>query len=306
MDFVALKSKAQEHWTKDRLDKLMAGKKLPLSPKDAADLLYICGVMNADASISAHNVSKYLQINHMLQLLQPILDDLVSRHQQIRIADLACGNSYLALMLTWFLYTTKNIRAHVVGVDHNDKVIANSNKRAAELGFADHCRFVSMPLQDVNASQLFASADDSEPKSTRPHLVLALHACDVATDFALATAIKSEADHFAIAPCCQAELARAWSSADVPKTHPHYPLFKAPNLRRETAAQYTDLMRMLLARGRGYEVTATEFVPSEHTNKNRLLVGHRRGRYLKEADEQFAALKSAMGNHTITLETLLA
>lgn len=306
MDFSALKTKAQTHWTKDRLDKLTAGKKLPLSPKNAADLLYICGVMNADATISAHNVSKYLQINHMLQLLQPTIDDLAERHEDIRIVDLACGNSYLALMLTWFLKEKKNINAQVVGVDHNAKVIANSNKRANELGFAEHCRFISKPLQEVDVKLLFESNDDDTVGGLRPHLVLALHACDAATDFALAAAIKSEADHFAIAPCCQAELARAWSSSNIDASHPHYPLFKSPNLRRETAAHYTDLMRMLLARSRGYEVTATEFVPSEHTNKNRLLLGHRRGRFLKDAEQQYSALKAAMGGHTITLEGLVS
>ncbi len=306
MDLTALKIKAQQHWTKDRLTKLTAGKNLPLRPHEAADLLYTCGIMNADASISAHNVSKYLQINHMLQLLLPTLSDLSKRYPQMRLVDLACGNSYLALMLTWFLRHKHNHEALIVGIDHNAKVISNSNQRANALGFADSCRFLNMPLQNVNAPQLFTANVDGADVNQRPHLVLALHACDTASDLALAAAIKAEADHFAIAPCCQAELASAWSKLNVKETHPQYPLFKSPNLRRETAAHYTDLMRMLLARAHGYEVTATEFVASEHTNKNRLLLGHRRGRYLKDAQRQYTDLKDAMGGQGIALEALLA
>ena len=90
------------------------------------------------------------------------------------------------------------------------------------------------------------------------------------------------------------------------KDHPFAPLFHTPNLRRETAAVITDAMRVLLVRGHGYEVTATEFTGSEHTAKNRLLTCVRRGNYLAQAGEEFQRLKEALAQQSITLEELLA
>lgn len=109
----------------------------------------------------------------------------------------------------------------------------------------------------------------------------------------------------AVAPCCQAELARYWSQLPADGTNPLQPLFQSPNLRREAAATFTDTLRMLLIRARGYEVTATEFVSSTHTPKNRLLMCTRRGRFHRESEQQYTALKTALGHCEITLETLL-
>lgn len=307
MDLEALKTKAKAHWTAERLAKLTAGKKLLVLPTEAAGLLYTCGILNKDASISADSTRKFLQINHMLQLLKPTIDDLVARHKIIRIADLACGNSYLALLLAWYLTEIQKVSALIVGIDSNPAVVKNSAMRAATLGLDKVCEFRHLDLKDLSAGDLFAAnGDDATASNVRPNLVIALHACDIATDLALAAAVKSQADHFAVAPCCQAELARKWTEATWDKSHPHYPLFHAPNLRRETAAQYTDLMRMLLTRAHGYEVTATEFTASRHTNKNRLLVGSRRGRFLAEAQEQYQRLKSSMGEQGVALEELLS
>lgn len=294
---------ARAHWTKEREAKVTGGRHWPLLPSEAPELLRILGLLNADASMSADSVRKFSQINHMVSLLRPHLEDLAERHSPVRILDVGCGTSYLSLLLGWWLERKLDKRCQIVGVDKNPKVVATSTARTADLQLGNVLKFESAELTPDYATTCFSRLfGDAAP--TRPHLLVALHACDTASDLALALGIRAKADVMAVAPCCHAELARKWKDLG-PLTHPFAPVFRSPNLRREVAAHLTDTFRMLIARGKGYEVTATEFVPSAHTPKNRLLVCVRRGNYLKEADDQLLDLKASLGDQAIHLEELL-
>ena len=296
---IPFEAKAAVHWTKDREDKLTSGKNLLLKPSNAAWLLRVIGLLNADASMAADNTRKFLQINHMLTLLKPQLEDLAARHQPVRVFDACCGNSYLTFLVAWLFHDAWKKPCFILGVDRNDKVIARSTARAEELGYSEFLSFAADAVGDDTWTK-------HVPGGERPHLLLALHACDTATDFAIAAGIKAKADVIATAPCCHAELAQKWKDLGAAaKDHPFSPVFRTPNLRRETAAQLTDAMRFLLLRSRGYEVTATEFVPSDHTPKNRLLLAERRGNFLAAAATEHQALKAALGDQAIKLEELL-
>jgi SAM-dependent methyltransferase len=308
-------AKARAFWTDARLHKVTGGKKYLLTPTKAPELLRALGLLNADASMSVDCARKFSQINHMLLQIKPLLDDLAARHARVRVLDVGCGNSYLTFLIAWYLKEHLQHSAHIVGVDRNPRVIGSSRERAALLGFGDvlrfHCETAgSITWKDVY-SGLFVDEVAAVPsqtvednKSLRPHLVVALHACDTATDEALALGISLEADAMAVAPCCHAELARFWEGRGG-GTHPMSPVFSAPNLRREAGAVMTDALRMLLVRRSGYEVTPTEFVPSDHTPKNRLLVCIRRGRYFAPAAAQYQALSEALDSPTLALERLL-
>jgi len=305
-------AKAARHWTKEREAKVTGGKDWLIRPSESARVLRAIGLLNADASMPADAVRKFSQINHMLTLLRPVLEDLLARHQQVRIVDACCGTSYLSLLLAWLLRSKWQKDAQIIGIDTNAKVIATSQQRAAALGLDDMLKFTAAPVGDrpweAIYSELFPVASDGgeSPAVPRPHLVISLHACDTATDHAMAFAIHAKADAMAFAPCCHAELARKWKQVAEAKTaHPFSPIFDTPNIRRETAAHFTDAMRMLLLRSRGYEVTATEFVPAAHTVKNRLLLCQRRGQYLKSAGIEFLEMKSALLDTGILLEDLL-
>ncbi|MBM4253242.1 MAG: SAM-dependent methyltransferase [Deltaproteobacteria bacterium] len=304
-------AKATRHWTKEREAKITGGKDWLIRPSESAPVLRAVGLLNADASMSADAVRKFSQINHMLTLLRPVLEDLVARHQQVRVVDACCGTSYLSLLLAWLLRHKWHKDAQIIGIDANAKVIATSQQRAVALGLGDMLRFTAArvgdrPWHDIYGA-LFPVASDGEISAApRPHLVISLHACDTATDHAMAFAVHAKADAMAFAPCCHAELARKWKDLAESKTlHPFSPIFQTPNIRRETAAHFTDTMRMLLLRSRGYEVTATEFVPAAHTVKNRLLLCQRRGQYLKSAGVEFSEMKAALLNTGIILEDLL-
>lgn len=295
--------RAAAHWTKEREAKVTGAKNWPIRPSAAPRLLRTMGLLAADATMPADALRKFSQVNHMLTLLVPVLEDLVARHKVVRILDVGCGNSYLSLILAWWLASKQNHAAQIVGVDSRADVIATSQTRAAAAGLATTLRFTCQPIATVAPAELFAQLFGGS--GGRPHLVVALHACDTASDDALALGIRAEADAMAVAPCCQAELAQKWvtlSNTD----HPLTAVFSSPHLRRETAAQITDAMRLLLARAHGYETVATEFTPSEHTTKNRLLLCRRRGRFLQKAAAEYRALTESVGGCEIRLASLLS
>jgi SAM-dependent methyltransferase len=294
--------KARKHWTQERIKKLTGGKKLLLTPDQAPELLRVMSLLNSDGSMSANKIRKYRQINHTLALLSDSLQELSKKAPIVRILDVGCGNSYMTLLLAWYFKEKLNHPMECIGLDPNPKVIAASQERAKILNY-DSVKFFVGDIKDVSWDQIYSQSFASEEK-TRPHLVLGLHACDTASDYAFAFAIQNKSDCIAVAPCCQAELARKWKTS-VDSDNPFVPVFRSHHFRRELAAEMTDVFRMLLVRSRGYEVTATEFVTHEHAMKNRLLIATRRGAQLHEATQQYERLKESLGGHSVVLEDIL-
>jgi hypothetical protein len=303
-DFAA---RAAAYWTKERTQKLVGGKKLPLMPGEAGTLLRALGLVNRDASMSADAVRKFLQINHMVALLEPAMLDLTKAFPTVRVLDAGCGSSYLTYLLAWcFLHRWKH-PAQILGVDRNVQVIQKCRDRMGMVGLDAVLRFESGPIAGLDFAATWAKAFGGEPDpSLRPHALVALHACDTATDDALALAVRLRADFIAAAPCCQAELARKWSAlAGEHAAGAFAPVWNAAHLRRDLGASMTDTMRTLLLRGCGYEVTPMEFVPSTHTPKNTLLRATRRGNYRRESLVEYVELRRATGGAGIALEDSL-
>lgn len=303
-------ARAQAHWTEARLNALTRGKTLALMPVEAAPLLRALGLLNADGSMPPARSRKYLQINHMVAVLGPSLRELIARFPTLRIVDAACGRSYLTLLLAWVLRHRHGHRVEVLGIDRNADVIDECRRRASMTELDDVVRFEVASLGDVasrDVPALFASAFARPIESdSHVHALVALHACDTATDAALALGIALGAELIAAAPCCQAELAREWSElADAKVTGAFAPIQRVPHLRREAAATLTDSMRALLLTASGYETWPLEFVPSEHTPKNTLLRAMRRGDVDPTAAREYAALRDAIGSRGIALERML-
>lgn len=256
------------------LDKVMGGKQRVLRPDRSAALLQAIGIMNADGSISARNAKKYKQVNHLVELCRPTWEKLattrrITPEQPLRIVDLACGNSYLAFVLLEALRVAE-LPAVLLGIDVRDDVIASSRERAAQIGFGEHARFVATRLEALAPAQVEAELGGP------PDLALALHACDSATDAALALAIRAGVGAILAVPCCQAELARTLPDALGERLVPA--LLEQGLLRRSLGELLTDALRIELLAACGYGVTTLEFVDSEHTPKNLLIRAHRRGR----------------------------
>ncbi len=274
-----IEARARAHWTDERLALLLGDKRPPISPRDGAVLLRALGLLRDDTSLPPTQVGKYFQINHMVTVLAPALRELRAKHPAIRVLDAGCGRSYLTLLLAWCVPELE-----VLGIDRNAAVIDEARRRTELAGLADRVRF---EVGDVAA--------------LRPdvHAVVALHACDTATCDALALGVELGADMLAVAPCCQAELARGWAELAARGVDgPFAPVWRVPQLRRETAADVTDAMRVELLRAAGYEASALEFVPAEHTRKNTLIRALRRG---EPRPGGYEALRDATGGVDIQL-----
>lgn len=305
-----------KYWTAERKKQLVGSKKLLLLPWEAPDVLVTMDLMNPEGSLTRSQTKKLLQVNHMLGLLRPTLQQLASQHALLRIAEGAAGNSYVSLLLAWYFTAVQPHPVMIIATDSNPKVVSQSAARAERLGLDRVLRFACQGLESFAWAALFqtlfpehwkATPDESAEerrKRLRPHLFVTLHACDSLSCKAIHHAMDLKADCLAIAPCCQAELAAQWKELPHPEG-PMRAVFGSPQLRRATAADFTDTIRLLLLRSLGYDCEAIEFVPSEHTPKNRLLLAQRRRQYDLKYLRDYQDFKTLCGGGTIELERLL-
>ncbi len=284
----AFAERARAYWTDAELLRVTEGKDLMILPTTAPVLLRTLGLLRRDASMPPPQVRKFLQLNHMLRLLRPPLLELMTRDAPLHIADAGCGLSYLTLALAWCLRHVFEHEAALLGVDRRQDLIETCRVNAERAGLDDCMTFRAQAVDDVEPSHPI-------------DVVLALHACDVATDHAIALGLRHGASLIAVAPCCQAELASAWAELDETSA-PLHPIWHTPHLRREAAATVTDTMRMVLLRACGYETRVVEFVPSRHTPKNTLIRAMRRGTPDRAAAAAYRELKAATGGAGIALE----
>jgi hypothetical protein len=192
--------------------------------------------------------------------------------------DLGCGNAYLTFVTERFLTHVRGLDVHLTGIDQRDHSRTHNEKIASELG--------------VDATFLASSIGDATP-GVRPDVVLALHACDTATDDALARAVAWEAPLVLAAPCCHHDIAAQLRKQPTPS--PYAMLTRHGILRERFADTLTDGLRASLLRLEGYRVDVMQFVGSQHTPRNTLLRGVRTGRPVsggtarREYDELVAA-----------------
>ena len=297
--------RAAAFWTPERRRALLGEKVLILPPVEAAPLLRGLGLLQGDGSMLQSSVRKYMQVNHMVGLLDFLFEELVRTHPVVRVLDAGCGGSYLTLLLAWCFQNRWRHPAQILGADRNPAIIekCRSIARLALLDEVVHFEVSDLAALDPAAvGRSFGVPTEGAPL----HVLLALHACDTATDDALALGVTARADVIAVAPCCQAELSRKWAAlAEQGHASPLLPLFAAPHLRREAASTLTNALRMLLLRSQGYDVTPAELVPMTHTPKNTLLRAQRTGAHRREAFEEYLAMRAALGGCGIRLEELL-
>ena len=285
-------ARARAHWTPERVRAVLGDKALLLPPVESAPLLRAIGLLRGDGSMAPESVRKYMQVNHMVALLEPAFLDLAAAHEVVRVLDAGCGASVLTEVLAWCFVHRWRHRARILGVDRNEDLVERSRERAAMTRLDGILRFETGTIDDVGRRGLGPV-----------EALIALHACDTATDDALALGVELGADLIAVAPWCHGELARRWAELhERALGGPFAPLRAAPHLRREAAATVTDLMRALLLGALGYSVTAAEFVPSPHTPKNTLLRARQEGPPRPERLAEYAALCEATGGAGIGLE----
>jgi SAM-dependent methyltransferase len=232
----------------------------------AAPFLIELGISDHLGRVKPSRQSKYKQIDEFCKLLAPALDEAlaagrIESGRPLQVVDLGCGNAYLTLA-AYHLLTAAGHDVRMTGIDRTPAARLRNSKRVAALGWQDHLRFVDATIEDAQLE-------------FEPDVVLALHACDTATDDALARAVGWEAPLILAAPCCHHDIQKQLKSVEPP---PPYALLTRYGIVRERFADVlTDSLRAAVLRQVGYRVEVVQFVDSEHTPRNLLLRAARTG-----------------------------
>jgi hypothetical protein len=250
-----------------------------LLPGQSTALLRELHLLTRDGDLNADSLRKLKQVNHLVRLLAPAVEDVLSRFGDPVIVDCGAGKGYLGFILHE-LFVGPAGKGTVLGIESRPELARAAEERARRLG---HDRMRFLPAEVATA-----------PVPERVHLVTALHACDTATDDALLLAVRHQADHVAVVPCCQAEVAR--QLAERPGADPALAeLHRHPWHRREFGSHLTNVIRALALEAMGYQVTVTELAGWEHSLKNELLLGRKVRRGSPQALRKLQALLAASG-----------
>jgi hypothetical protein len=227
-----------------------------LDPGDS--FLRAVGISDDHGLVKPSRMAKYRQVEEFLRALEPVLPHArdAADDRLLRVVDLGCGNAYLTFAAYRWLTDQHGFDVLLVGVDVKAQARHRNSELAAKLGWADSVRFVEGTIEDADVG-------------ASPHVVFALHACDTATDDALARAVRWQAPVVLAAPCCHHEVQRQLASVATPK--PYGPVNRHGILRERFADVLTDAVRAELLRLLGYRVEVIEFIESVHTPRNALL-----------------------------------
>jgi len=272
-------------------------KKPRLLPEDHP-VLRAVGIADHAGRVKPTRQAKYRQVDEFLRSLDavvtPALESGLLRtptgDEPLRVVDLGCGNAYLTFAAHAFLSDIRGLPVQLLGVDRQPQLVARNQEIADEIGVGDALRFMPGDIGSAEVEQ-------------RPDVVLALHACDTATDDALARAVTWEAPLVLAAPCCHHDVAAQLRSTAAPA--PYSSLTRDGILRERFADTLTDAVRASVLRLLGYRVDVIDFVDSVHTPRNTLLRAARTGAVPPaSARQEYDELTRTWGVHPRLAELL--
>ncbi len=246
------------------------------------------GVMTTAGKVKASKQHKFRQINRFLELVGDVIPHLPATGE-LRVVDFGSGKSYLTFALYHLLTRVHQRTVHIQGLDRRAEVIADCRRIVERLG---------CPGLDFRVGEI-----GDEPLESTVDLAVSLHACDTATDDALARAVAWQAAVILAVPCCQHELARKIHMAQLD------PLHRQGILHAQFASLVTDALRAQALEACGYKTQVLEFIELEHTAKNLLLRGVRRAepdRADESVAEEYSDLKRSLGLDEIAADRILA
>lgn len=238
------------------------------------------GVMTKDGKVVNRMYDKFRQINRFLEFVDDVIDDVirlkgvVDDDSPLRVIDFGSGKSYLTFAVWYFLHDIKKIPVEITGLDLKEDVIRNCQNLSEKLG----CSGLNFKIGNI--------ADYSEEKNA--DVIITLHACDTATDYALEYAVRKNALAILSVPCCQKEINQQLSEKKLSPENP-YSIFTDYGIVQERfSALVTDIVRAKLLEKNGYNVQLMEFIDMEGTPKNLLVraLKNRHGKTTSDGSEK--------------------
>ena len=259
---------------------------LDLRPGQSIELLKELHILTREGKLNQDSRRKLKQVNHLFQFIEKILKDLPANDAGPTLADHGAGKSYLGFIV-YDLFFKSLGQGHIYGIETRSELVDSSAALAKRLGFER--------MQFLNTSVAESAQSDRLPAQI--DVVTALHACDTATDDAIAFGLQKQAKHMVLVPCCQAELARALNknkALNLQRT-PLAELWRHPLHTREVGSQLTNVLRCLYLEAHGYQVTVTELVGWEHSMKNELILATFTGQRKQASADRLKALLQEFG-----------
>jgi len=255
-----------------------------IDPEEAGQLLSIIDLATVNGSIRADMRRKYVQIDNFVKLVEPLLSKSTQRGK-VFILDCGCGKSYLSFVMNYFLRQKLRRSCHFFCIDTNPDLIDKCLQMRDELGYNN---------MEFRVSKI----KDFQPRE-KVDIVCSLHACDTASDEAIARGIQLKAPFLLVVPCCQHEVINQL------KDHPLKAIARHGLYKARLADLLTDALRTLILEAAGYKVTVTEYVPPIYTPKNIMIQAEKVQSTSKMAMEQYLELKARFGNLSLELERML-
>ncbi len=241
--------------------------------------LHLLGLTTKEGKVHAQSQKKFKQINRFIELIE----HLIKNNSISKIVDMGCGKGYLTFAMYEYLhskYPEKNLE--IKGYELRKELVDHCNNIAKECGYT---------------GLSFVQGNIGELEIPNVDLLIALHACDIATDMAIAQGIHSEAKYMVLAPCCHKQVRKAMSKTNAITKHG---IFK-----ERQAEMVTDTIRSLLLESRGYKTSIQEFISSEHTAKNIMITAVKGQSTHENPIEEVKELKATYGVSYHYLERLL-
>ena len=267
-----------------------------IRPGQSIELLKELHILTRDGKLNQDSRRKLKQVYHLFQFIEKLLLELPVKDGGLTLADHGAGKSYLGFII-YDLFFKAQQAGHIYGIETRAELVQKSRELAAQMGFGR--------MSFLNLSVAESAQSDALPAHI--DMVTALHACDTATDDAIAFGLQKQAKFMVLVPCCQAEVARALSqhkALSLTRT-PLAELWRHPLHTREIGSQITNVLRCLYLEAWGYQVTVTELVGWEHSMKNELIIARYTGQKKRAAAQRLRALLQEFGISSL-LETRFA
>ena len=260
--------------------------KYEIRPTQSIELLKELHILTRDGKLNQDTRRKLKQVYHLVQFIEPLLQEVLTKKDHLSIVDHGAGKSYLGFILNDLFCKLQSKSSIIYGIEVREELVKKSQELATRLDFK-------------NMSFLHLSAEDSLHSDLLPDqidVVTALHACNTATDDAIRFALTKKAQHVVLVPCCQAEVAatlRKTKSQSLKNELSE--IWRHPIHTREFGSHITNVLRCLQLESHGYDVTVTELVGWEHSMKNELIIATQKNLPGKKARDRKTKLLEEIG-----------